>query len=781
MSDEDGLLQEETYDFNIKNTGDAPAKYDLKLINEVPSTYTGKVLDTKYIKIGLEINGTEYGPMSLEKVKNVIDSDIIYKKEMINFKMRIWLDKTKEKDIENLEDYKAFLKLKIEATQRPESMDSGATKIFNYTGKPEEYTVPRDGYYYIEMAGAQGGASDTSLSLGAKTSGYIELKAGEKLYFYVGKQGTSPNTNCRSTGYEFNGGGIAKPGQITTACGGTGGGATDVRLVSGNWDDTSSLISRIMVAGAGGGPIGSAKYNCPHGGTLYGLESIYADYQSYLGNPGTQTSGGAAPPKFISAVSNGTAGSFGKGGYGGGNGNMASTDRGGGGGGGSGYYGGSGASGLSNGLWPGGGGSSYISGYAGVNSVKESTTITHTNQTLHYSGKYFIGGKMVEGQNEGNGYAKITYVGKKPRRKTTKLNNVRYIKNCISNSSYGINNHWLELQAIKDGINIAKGKSVIGTTSQDNSYPYSRITDGDITISNWARPSSNTTNQCITVDLGSTYDLDEVAVWNYFGDQRRYYDNYTYVSDNNSTWTKVIDEAIIESSNGHRINAYTDTLNGYVQDGLTLWYDGYANTGTTRNNTTTTWKDLSGTGNNVTVSGATWDDKYLSFDGTNDYAYKTSGAIYNISKEHTIEVVLKPEKRDASYQMIFSTVNSGTSVQQYGSLWISKTYQIGYDFGNASSTYSTTRMDYTTSDVGKILSYTSTRNDRTYKLYKNNLLQKNLNFDFDARTPNPAIYVGGQYNYFKGKIYSIRVYNNELTEEQLLHNYEYDKQKFNLE
>ena len=63
--------------------------------------------------------------MSLEKVKNIIDSDIIYKKEMINFKMRIWLDKTKEKDIENLEDYKAFLKLKIEAVQRPESMDSG--------------------------------------------------------------------------------------------------------------------------------------------------------------------------------------------------------------------------------------------------------------------------------------------------------------------------------------------------------------------------------------------------------------------------------------------------------------------------------------------------------------------------------------------------------------------------------------------------------------------------------------------------------------------------------
>ena len=59
MGDEEGLLQEETYDFNLKNIGSSPAKYDLKLINEVPSTYTGKVLDTKYIKVGLEINGEE--------------------------------------------------------------------------------------------------------------------------------------------------------------------------------------------------------------------------------------------------------------------------------------------------------------------------------------------------------------------------------------------------------------------------------------------------------------------------------------------------------------------------------------------------------------------------------------------------------------------------------------------------------------------------------------------------------------------------------------------------
>ena len=231
-------LQEETYDFNIKNTGDAPAKYDLKLLNEVPSTYTGKVLDTKYIKIGLEINGTEYGPMSLEKVKNIIDSDIIYKKEMINFKMRIWLDKTKEKDIENLEDYKAFLKLKIEAVQRPESMDTkDTTKTFNYTGDVQEYTVPRDGYYYIEMAGAGGGSAQYSTYLsegyGGFTSGYTYLEANEKLYFYVGGKGSSHSGTTKDTvkdnGKGYNGGSIGNFYASNSNAGG-GGGATDVRL-----------------------------------------------------------------------------------------------------------------------------------------------------------------------------------------------------------------------------------------------------------------------------------------------------------------------------------------------------------------------------------------------------------------------------------------------------------------------------------------------------------------------------------------------------------------------
>jgi len=672
------------------------------------------------------------------------------------------------------------------------------TTIFNYTGTSQEYEVPKDGYYYIELAGAQGGGPD--LSLGAKTSGYIYLEQGEKLYFYVGQKGTDSNTNCRSTGYEFNGGGIAKPAR-SGICGPSGGGATDVRLVGGSWDDTSSLISRIMVAGAGGGRAESSTYTQGYGGTLYGGDPIFSTYQSNIGNGGTQTGGGAAPTKGSSAQSNGTAGSFGKGGFGGAS-HATNADTGGGSGGGSGYYGGSGASGLSNGTWPGGGGSSYISGYAGVNSVEESTSIKHTNQTLHYSGKYFIGGKMLADQNEGNGYAKITYVREKPEKKTTKLDNVRYIKNCISYNSANNQNHWDEIQAIYEGENIAKGKSVTGTYPEANSttYSYKNIVDGTIdseSNSGFGYGSSNSKNQCVTVDLGKEYDLDEIAVWNYFGDQRRYYDNVTSVSSDNKDFTEIIDEASIETSNGHRINAYTDTYNGYIQDSLVLWYDGNSNTSTHSYNSTT-WKDLSGTGYNGTVSGATWYDKYLSFDGVNDTVLSNvlTSTLLPAESNRTLEIILKINS------VPYSGTNGNSGVlfggARYGGMAIFWSTNIagkvnirGYTRTAINEVETAFKVfDYPTDIIN--LTYVNDSTSNLVKTYLNGVYIDSMSSISGSYSNssnignvgiNKAQIATSSYtaSYANMNVYSARIYTKALTEEEILHNYNYDKEKFNLE
>ena len=641
-----------------------------------------------------------------------------------------------------------------------------------------------------------GGPEEVNPSYGSKTSGYIYLEKGETLYIYVGGKGSNIDTNCKNSGYEFNGGGIAKPAK-SGVCGGAGGGATDIRLVGGSWDDTSSLISRIMVAGAGGGSTAGEQYTFGSGGTLYGKDPIFSTYQSYLGNGGTQTSGGAAPTKFSSAQSNGTAGSFGKGGAGGAS--SSSATSGSGSGGGSGYYGGSGASGLSSGTWPGGGGSSYISGYAGVNSVEESTPIKHTNQTLHYSGKYFIGGKMVAGQNEGNGYAKITYVREKPKRKTTKLDNVRYIKNCTSYNTANNGNHWIEVQAIKDGVNIAKGKSVTGTTTQNSSYPYSRITDGDITYNNYATTSSYSTNQCVTVDLGEEYNLDELAVWNYFGDQRRYYDNVTSVSNDNKNFTEVIDEASIETSNGQRVNAYTDIYNGYVQDNLILWLDGYANTGATHAYSSSTWKDLSGTGNNFTVDAA---DYYESYYLTSSNASLNSQINFNNTLSNTKDWTISVRFSVKDLPKTETTVgNTGTvfGAAYYGGTGIFwqrpktsdlYTLQVGkrsnaYHIKEISDNPVGTGIKHNLSIVHDYSKRTITVYDNNNKIYEDTLLD-NEAYSYLTEIGNIGINknqtLGGNYtrSYAQLRIFKTQIYSKALTFEEITHNYNYDKEKFSI-
>ncbi len=940
MSDEDGLLQEETYDFNIKNTGDAPAKYDLKLINEVPNTYTGKVLNTKYIKIGLEINGTEYGPMSLEKVKNIIDSDIIYKKEMINFKMRIWLDKSKEKDIENLEDYKAFLKLKVEATQRPESMDVGVnTKTFNYTGDVQEYTVPRDGYYYIEMAGAGGGSAKYSTYLtegyGGFTSGYTYLEANEKLYFYVGGKGSSHSGTTTDTvtdnGKGYNGGSIGNFYASNSNAGG-GGGATDVRLkkastqkyryvrsyISGsdkdtgnhwlelevfdkshkilskgktithngtsltyagnatsisaltdgniatanyvevkgvtdayiemdlgaeydigevfvwhyygdsrtykknkivlldstktkqntvfdsdvdgeyaetsqgkiiNTDDKESLISRIMVAGGGGGADSHTSYpnysgDGGNGGTLYGENAQTINDKCYrYGSSGTQTSVGQSVQCPSESYATTDTGYFGRGGT-----NNHS-------GGGGGYYGGGSGQHTS-----AGGGSSYISGYAGVNSVKESTTITHTNQTIHYSGKYFVGGKMLSGTNQGNGYAKISYVDTKPKRRNTKLNNVRYIKDC---SSYNISseyNHWTEIQAIKDGVNIAKGKTVTGTTTASSSRPYSRVTDGDISPSNFTVPATEATNQCVTVDLGSTYDLDEIAVWNYFGDLRRYYDSITSVSSDNTNFTTLINDANYQTSTGRRVNAYTDYYNGYVQDNLKLWYDGYNNTGTAKSYTTSTWKDLSGSGYNGTItnysSKAIWGDNNLQ---TTDSVVSTIAAstLLPPTSDRTLSITYFltafPPYTNTTYGntgvLIGAARYSGMAIywrsngaKSYyvvgGTRTSSELVEDDNKFGSYTTAGETVNLTYVNDATnGKVINYVNGVKVSEAKSvtgsYQNTSEMGNFGLNkaqiYSSSSTTSSLNIG---------IFSAHVYTKALTPEEVRHNYLYDAQQY---
>lgn len=204
---------------------------------------------------------------------------------------------------------------------------------FNRSYAEQTVTLPR-GKYLLECWGAAGGGgssiADSNLrSKGGYSKGELTLKKETTLHVYVGYSGRD---SLHST--PFNGGGKAlihesDSNKNTVYC--HGGGATDIRLVGGSWDNEQSLLSRIIVAGGGGR--NNFKIKGGDGGGSNGGSTEYSE-------GGTNTGGG----KGI----NGTDGSFGKGGSGISSGEYSKQ-----GGGGGGWYGG-GSGGAA------GGGSGYV-------------------------------------------------------------------------------------------------------------------------------------------------------------------------------------------------------------------------------------------------------------------------------------------------------------------------------------------------------------------------------------------------------------------------------------
>ena len=329
--------------------------------------------------------------------------------------------------------------------------------LYGFTGEVQTFKALNDGKYKIEAWGAQGGGSIMGIDIGGKggyTYGNIVLKKDDILYVYVGKKGPANATITNIGGW--NGGGYSGNNPGSNSYG--GGGATDIRIVSGDWDNEESLRSRIMVAGAGGGAntygisITTGKRGTVggYGGGLIGGAADTGRNTSYSGydrtafaQGGTQTGGGSIAQPNPSTCAMGYVGTFGKGG----NSGIRSTNstRPYGSGGGGGWYGGTGG-GCTNGFVDSGsGGSSYISGHegcVGITSVDNATPKTgcdtsstdvdcskspfeyvFTNTTIVDGGGYVwtntkgsqTGQIQPDGTtatgHSGNGYARITYMG----------------------------------------------------------------------------------------------------------------------------------------------------------------------------------------------------------------------------------------------------------------------------------------------------------------------------------------------------------------------------------
>ena len=254
------------------------------------------------------------------------------------------------------------------------------TTNFTYTGECTTYIAKSDGYYNLEVWGAQGGNYNTTYvgGLGGYSKGIVHLTKGTTLYVCVGGQPQTVTTTKTAVPGGFNGGGngFNRDYSSTYTYGQAGGGATDIRIGQNN------LYARVIVAGGGSGS--NNRTSGYAGGGTSGVtgQSGYA---------GTQTSAG-------------TGGSFGQGG-------SASTS-------GNNYK--YGASGGGGGFYGGGAGTSYSDStnydkYSGGGSgyvYTQATASSYPSGCLLNSTYYLTAASTTEGINTGNGKATITYIGK---------------------------------------------------------------------------------------------------------------------------------------------------------------------------------------------------------------------------------------------------------------------------------------------------------------------------------------------------------------------------------
>lgn len=274
----------------------------------------------------------------------------------------------------------------IEKTYRIDNID----REFKYTGTPQTYYVLCSGEYKLEAYGASGGIGYGNINpvgQGGYTSATTYLQKGQILYVYVGEEGQG-----QSGSMSYNGGGASSGG--TEHRGGQGGGATDFRLIGGNWNDIQGLKSRILVAGGGGGAqstCGGINTSAGHGGSLVGAQSenIAGHYYGHIAYGGTQTYGGGY--KFGNDTSwIASYGSFGAGA------NAGTCSA----GGGSGYYGGGSVYTAG-----GGGGSSFVTGYDGCD-----TTYINYHKAIDGTQIIFNNVTLEQGVNNGYGKARISLV-----------------------------------------------------------------------------------------------------------------------------------------------------------------------------------------------------------------------------------------------------------------------------------------------------------------------------------------------------------------------------------
>ena len=200
----------------------------------------------------------------------------------------------------------------------------------------------------------------------------------------------------------------------------------------------------------------------------------------------------------------------------------------------------------------------------------------------------------------------------------------------------------------------------------------------------------------------------------------------------------------------------------YVQDGLVLLLDGIQNIRGGHSTNTNVWEDLSGNNYDVTMKNITINENNMYFSGGSSIMY-SSNNIDAVSVEMVLELEESPN--DSQY------------IASFGSLYKILAWtpsEKGFSLGHVKKRYLVENL-YKKNSI-------SVQYSPDVMYLNSKKLDNSLNMESWSSAPKYPFMISGYANGWrlKGKIYSIRIYNRALTQDEINHNYEIDKKRFGI-
>ena len=282
-------------------------------------------------------------------------------------------------------------------------------------------------------------------------------------------------------------------------------------------------------------------------------------------------------------------------------------------------------------------------------------------------------------------------------------------------------------------------------------------------------------NNSEVVENNLTYPDLNFNIGRWVGGQSQYYKGNIY---NVLVYNKYLSNE--EILNNYKVDNQKYLLNVEQKDDgqLLLYYDAKNNLGDSHSTETQEWKNLATDSNNGILNGnPTWNNESLYFDGTDDYI--DCGQI-NLENNHSF-----------TYECTISYTDSQKSKTIVGAYGLRDGSSLGIDDNSSDylkfhlNNYSLQRINSTkTLNDGKVHNIIATYKNDKLILYIDGKLDGSLYVPKGLTYSNLNVNIGrwivGQ-QYYKGNIYSVKVYNKYLTKDEIIKDFQYEKNRYNVQ